>query len=413
MELIKKIKLHIVIFWALIFVASIFALSYSTGAVSNVVVALAVVGAIVSLVRSFKSDGYLKDNLALAKNAGRTPVYDYIRCLAVILVIVVHVIGVDLNIAGDMAGQPIYANLDFARWWALNCNVIFVMLSGSLLLPYKQENVLSFYGRRLTKIVIPLVIYYVWYVFFFGQRAADFDASFGTIVKGLLTADIQSVGAYHFWLLYVIIAVYLVVPFMRMMLKDLSYKHLTGMVFVCLFILTYATYLPLQVGLDASYLGWCGVAVVGYWCTKEETRKYDTALIIAGAVSCVGMWLVFKYDPVFSDTLWNLSPYRLVVAMGIFAIFFKIKNHLKDLFVIRLISKYSFSIMLIHYWVIGNVLRKVCGIGSVMYMGMGAVLSVIVTLLISLIAAYLIDNLIVVTFTSIVDGLKKIKVKEG
>jgi hypothetical protein len=55
----------------------------------------------------------------------------------------------------------------------------------------------------------------------------------------------------------------------------------------------------------------------------------------------------------------------------------------------------------------------VCGIGSVMYMGFGAVISVVVTLLISLIGAYLIDNLIVVTFTSIVDGLKKISVKRA
>ena len=137
MELIKKIKLHIVIDWAAIFVASIFALSYSTGSVSYVVVGLAAVGAIISLAFSIKKDGFLKDNLALTKNAGRTPVYDYIRCLAVILVIVVHVIGVDLNIATDMTGQAIYTNLDFTRWWALNCNILFVMLSGALLLPYK------------------------------------------------------------------------------------------------------------------------------------------------------------------------------------------------------------------------------------------------------------------------------------
>ena len=413
MELIKKIKLHIVIYWAIILGAGILALSFSTGVVSSVVVGLAVVGAIFSIVNSYRNDGYLKSNLALGKNAGRTPVYDYIRCLAVLLVIVVHVIGVDLNIATDLAGTTIYSNLDFARWWALNCNILFVMLSGALLLPYKQESMGAFYVRRLTKIVIPLVIYYIWYLVYFGQRPAGQEFSVFDIIKGIATADLTAVGAYHFWLLYVIIAVYIFIPFMRWMIKDMPYKYLTGFVIATIFVLSYATYLPLNIGLNVSYLGWCGVAVVGYWCSKEETRKYDVALIILGLAACILMWFVFKYDPSFSDTLWNLSPYRLIASMGIFAIFFKVKDHLKSFYVIRLVSKYSFSIMLIHYWIIGNVLRKVCGIGSVMYMGMGAVISVVVTLLISLIGAYLIDNLIVITFTSIVDELKKIKIKRA
>jgi hypothetical protein len=65
--------------------------------------------------------------------------------------------------------------------------------------------------------------------------------------------------------------------------------------------------------------------------------------------------------------------------------------------------------MLIHYWIIGNVLRKICGIGSVMYKGFGAVISVVVTLVLSFIAAYLIDNLIVSVFSSLIDRIKKIK----
>lgn len=409
MASIKKIKLHIVLFWAAVLAAGIWTLDYSTGSINSVVVAIAVVGFIVSIVKSYKNDGFIGDSFALKTTAGRVPVYDYIRFVAVVLVIVVHVIGVDLDIAVDMAGTPIFAGLDFARWWALNCNVLFVMLSGALLLPYKKEPVLSFYGKRLTKIVIPLVVYYMWYYTFFGQRTEGTLDSPLEIVLGILTADIKSVGAYHFWLLYVIIAIYIVVPFLRMMLRDLSYQHLTGIVVVTVIILTYATYLPLKTGFDVSYLGWCGVAIAGYWCSKDNSRKYDNWLIILGIVASVAMWLVFKYDLYYSNTLWNLSPYRVVVGLGLFAIFFKLKNGLRDFCVIRLVSKYGFSIMLIHYWIIGNVLRKICGIGSVMYKGFGAVISVVVTLVLSFIAAYLIDNLIVSVFSSLIDRIKKIK----
>ena len=409
MASIKNIKLHIVLFWAVVLAAGIFTLQYSTGSINTVVAVLTAVGFIVSIVKSYKKDGFIKDSFALNTSAGRKPVYDYIRFLAVILVIVVHVIGVDLDIAVDMAGTPIFAGLDFARWWALNCNVLFVMLSGALLLPYKEEPVLSFYGKRLTKIVIPLVVYYMWYYSFFGQRTEGTLDSPLDIVLGILTADIKSVGAYHFWLLYVIIAIYIVVPFLRMMLKNVSYEHLTGLEVVTIIILTYATYLPLKTGFDVSYLGWCGVAIAGYWCSKEESRKYDKWLILLGILASVGMGLVFKYDIFYSNTLWNLSPYRVLTGLGLFAIFFSVKNKLRDFWFIRLVSKYGFSIMLIHYWIIGNVLRKICGIGSVMYRGMGAVISVVVTLLLSFVAAYLIDNLIVSIFTYLIDKIKRIK----
>lgn len=116
MASIKKIKLHIVLFWAAVLAAGIWTLDYSTGSINSVVVAIAAVGFIVSIVKSYKNDGFIGDSFALKTTAGRVPVYDYIRFVAVVLVIVVHVIGVDLDIAVDMAGTPIFAGLDFARW---------------------------------------------------------------------------------------------------------------------------------------------------------------------------------------------------------------------------------------------------------------------------------------------------------
>ena len=54
MASIKNIKLHIVLFWAVVLAAGIFTLQYSTGSINTVVAVLAAVGFIVSIVKSYK-----------------------------------------------------------------------------------------------------------------------------------------------------------------------------------------------------------------------------------------------------------------------------------------------------------------------------------------------------------------------
>ena len=58
MASIKNIKLHIVLFWAVVLAAGIFTLQYSTGSINTVVAVLAAVGFIVSIVKSYKKDGF-------------------------------------------------------------------------------------------------------------------------------------------------------------------------------------------------------------------------------------------------------------------------------------------------------------------------------------------------------------------
>lgn len=393
-----------IVYWIGIFVAGVLALKYAIAPVSYVVLGIAAVGLAISIFKSVKSDDYLKGTLALNKSRN-IPVYDFIRVFAVISVITIHVLSLDLVFAAGYENTLYYKTLDFIVWWCLNCNIIFVMLSGALLLPYKDETVLTFYGKRLSKIVIPLIVYYLWYSWAFGQITGA--ASLPNVFKKLATADFSDNATDHFWLVYVLIAVYILIAFLRPMLKNYPYKFLTGLVIATVLILTFFTYVPFNIEMDGIYLGWVLVAVVGFWCAKDETRKYDTVLIIIGILSSILMWVIYRFDSSYGLTLSNLSPYRLLVAMGVFAFFFKINDKLKSLYLIRLISKYSYGIMLVHYWVVGYLEMKIGINSSTRWTGAYPLLSIIVALILSLIVAYLIDNFVCVIFTAAIDLLKK------
>lgn len=78
------------------------------------------------------SGRYIKSILGIENGNGRRiKGYDYIRVLAVIAVIGTHVVQSDTQLS---AGSPGWIGLRIAETAFLTCNVLFVMLSGALLL---------------------------------------------------------------------------------------------------------------------------------------------------------------------------------------------------------------------------------------------------------------------------------------
>ncbi|MCR5581656.1 MAG: acyltransferase [Pseudobutyrivibrio sp.] len=392
-----------ILYWCGIFACGLWGTSYAMGTVHPVIVVLMVAGLSVSIYKSVKGDDYIKRTLAIPKN-DRSPVFDYVRFVAIIFIFIAHVVGSDLSVSGELAGTPLYGTLDYIRWISVCTNVLFIMLSGALLLPYKKESILHFYFRRMARILVPFVIYYMWYVW---MAEGVGTSSVLDIIKRMISGDIASIGADHFWLLYRILQMYLVIYFIRLLVKNLSYRALTIISGVILLALTACLFLPIETRYSIEFFCWCSVTIVGYWCAREETRGYDNWLLVVGVAGLIMLYASLNYLADSTAALSNLSPIRLLIGVGIFALFFKLKPFIKNVWFIRLISKYSYSLLLIHYWaVIKRFSVSLWGISSVMYKGLGTLISIGVCLLVSLVAAYLIDNLIVVTFDTIISKVK-------
>ncbi len=92
------------------------------------------------------------------------------------------------------------------RW----CVPVFVMMSGALLLDQKKkEGMLTFYKKRLSRILVPIIF---WSVFFLYRRHSG-----GENFSGMEILNILLDGTPHgfMWFLYMILGLYLFTPFLR------------------------------------------------------------------------------------------------------------------------------------------------------------------------------------------------------
>jgi surface polysaccharide O-acyltransferase-like enzyme len=136
------------------------------------------------------------------------------RILACFVVVLLHVS------AGVVTGIQ---NTDSAYWWIGNvfdslsrwCIPVFVMISGMLLLDNaKDEPLRVFYRKRLSRILVPLLFWTLFYLLFryFGEplvhgKPVSILTLAGSVLNGVPYA--------HLWYLYMLVGLYLLVPFLR------------------------------------------------------------------------------------------------------------------------------------------------------------------------------------------------------
>ncbi len=88
---------------------------------------------------------------------------DILRLLATVFVICGHTAALARGFY--CPGTAAFQILEFVTWLFTLSNLLFIMISGSLLLPVRGERPLTFFRKRFTKILLPLVVYYLLYIF--------------------------------------------------------------------------------------------------------------------------------------------------------------------------------------------------------------------------------------------------------
>ena len=375
---------------------------FSGSVILNVIVAIIFAAAIFMHHKSVKSDGtdYLKDIFAIKGSVDRICMYDYLRVLAVLMVIGIHVFKTDFS-DGLIQNERICSIQQSIEIWFESTNVIFVMLSGAFLLKYKEESLSQFFKRRFSKVLIPMVVYYLFYVWI-TQIITDFSLdSLRYVFLNFITANNPSFP--HFWFMYMLLSVYIAIPFLRYMLKDMPYSKLTWLVLLIIVFSILQIIVPaiwgLRLGISFVFVAWVGIAIIGYWITREETEAYYKLIIVAGLIAfIISIWLVATNDNAGLFT-GNMSPLMELMGMGTFAVFLQWKKlFTKEPWIIRIVSKYSYQIILIHWWTLMWITRGKLHIRVDSLGGFGMLVSILVTALISLAAAIIIDHMVTDVF---------------
>ena len=209
---------------------------------------------------------------------------DNLRCVAMILVILLHCIN-------PVITQPAYYQT--ASWnicILLNafcrCGVpLFFMMSGCLLLADDETgNIEPFYKERLRRLLIPLLFWNIIFFLFSGITDGT-EISFSVFIANL----INNGSYYHMWYVYSLLGIYLLAPFLKHLIDSISTKAAVLLWLIIVFPSAIRPFLnhvlPVYIYLfDPLIEGYCGYFLLGYFLGNFSVKKKWRILIYLGGV---------------------------------------------------------------------------------------------------------------------------------
>lgn len=313
---------------------------------------------------------------------------DYLRLLAVFLVVAAH--GMSHAAASLPVQSPGWYVLTGLSNLSLCCNLLFVMISGALALGGCEQPLGQYYFKRFTKIAVPLGMYYGLYLFNSGRLSRRPDELAGVLLE-IISGPNELVP--HFWLVYVLAGLYLAAPFLRFMLKAMPVHLMKGLTAVILAGFLFKSGLAFggrTSQIDSFLFSWTGVFLLGYLYAGDSLSGWHRRLMMAGGLSGAVILALPFFRPDGAALVVNTSLVMVLFASALFLFFFwgreKLRNPGR---LVQVISKYSYSILLIHWFMLFVVVEQKLGLGQELWL---LPAKIMLALLFSLAFAIAFDN---------------------
>lgn len=312
-------------------------------------------------------------------NKERVIYLDILRVLAILFVMLLHISAekwftTDVN-SYEWGVMNIYNSL--TRWSV----PVFVMISGYLFLS-RDISIEQLYKKNILKMVIIFIVWSLGYALFFYNPVKNGMSEF---IKAFTK------GHYHMWFIYMIIGLYMIVPFLKKISED---EKMTEYFITLAFI--FAFVIPEIVGVMKIYapnigewtetvinqmhlkmvLGYSGYYLLGYYLGKRNIDKKGSAVIyILGVIGIVATALlsvsVSRQTQAPNSMFYDYLTVNVVLEAV--AVFILIKNIVhsekiaeKDKNIIANLSKFSLGAYLIHPFVIA-VIGRALGLTSITF----------------------------------------------
>lgn len=334
-----------------------------------------------------------------ARESGGKPrvVYmDGIRVFATFMVIVVHVWGVLEKMSVLQEQKGVYFLFLIGQFISISCNPLFFMLSGALLLPWREESLSVFVQKRLAKVVLPLLVYGGVYIILLSASQASVQEWTIVYVLSMLRGSVRM--APHLWMVFELLAMYVLVLPLRGLLKNASEqteKLLTLFILVLMTVYSVSHYWRLDLAFSTFLSGWTGVFLLGYLMNRSWMRRYDRLWMMGGVLGLV-LGVAFSMTAGSSNRyVFGTSIFVLLIACGIYSAFFCLEAYLQKIKGLLLfLGKYSYSVLLIHWFVLYDILF-IQGMSPLMPKVFFVLLSVSLCSLLSFVFAVFTDHMVI------------------
>ena len=288
---------------------------------------------------------------------------DFVRVLATFFIVLLH------TSANDMYRFPVAS----ATWNVLNffnasgrwAVPAFVMISGALFLD--QAKSISFAGILKRNIFRLLTVYFFWsLVYSVIQNTLEYDHFNIEVLKRVLLDTLS--GPVHFWFIPMICGLYLITPFLRVLVSGLNKNSLLLLIILCLLFtsvlsmfrnLQFAPHLVSFLGkFNMSFVGgYTGCFLIGHYiytydCSKTIRRIIYIAGIFSFILTVLGTYFLSlqagKLDKTFYN---NLSPNCILMAISIILLFKSYEGSRPSRHrdgMLNTLSRCSFGIYILH-----------------------------------------------------------------
>ena len=298
---------------------------------------------------------------------------DTVRAIATIGVIIIHV-------SSPLVNMSYGKNMNF--WWIGNMVdsivrysvPLFLMLSGTTLLN-KELGIVEFYRKRVTRVLVPflfwIIAYWIfrWAMLSFKQQPKTFETIWQWGIDLFLKQGISK----HLWYIYMILVIYLFVPFLGKTLRKLSESNILTILLGWVIFSFVCKSMPINQygwsnGFGEKLLGYflhTGYLVLGFYLKNlnfkfNNVKTYSIITFFMCAISTA----ILTYFSSLNVHKLDLSYYSYFTPIAILqctSIFLWIKDiTIKNRFILGLqntISNYSYGIYLVHIMVIGIFFR--------------------------------------------------------
>ncbi len=356
----------------------------------------------------------ISDALGLTKPRADYDIrYDYIRLFAVFAVILMHSIDGAMPFLSSEINEDTLAVINsvpkgllypaaILRSLLYLGNTCFLMLTGALTFGRSaNEDLFGFYKHFFSKILLPFVIYFVFYMWQNGELNPLNFTTISIAVHKIISGDLGT-DAPFLWLIYMTISIHISIPFLRYMFHAMSYRMLTMFTAVILFCYALHTYFYFTPDILPFFSNWIGVSIIGLWMTKPETRRYDKFIWAAAAFAVIKTALAvnpYVYWQSYINYYVHYAPMSIFMACGIFALALHkepAKTHKLDSVIIML-SRNSYTILLLHWWALYHVLIMTWNRSLSWEHPLSFTVSFLLIIAVSLISGFLIDQTLVFT----------------
>lgn len=299
---------------------------------------------------------------------------DTLRALATLSVIVVH-------ISSPLVNMTWNRNLEY--WWIGNmvnsaarfAVPLFLMLSGATMLG-KEYPLGEFYRKRMMRVLVPFLFWLVPYLIFRWsmlpprQQPHELQATLNWAIQLFLREGVSK----HFWYIYMILFIYLVLPFVGKFIRKLNNTTILIILAIWVFLAFNFRNTPMNMyswsgDYGSKLLAYSlniGYLILGYYLTRISLPWSKMRLpalflfVLTIAFSSVGTYIFSKNAHKLDLSLYGyLMLNTIIQSIAIFVIIkeIKIENQIVS-WIQKNISDYSYGIYLVHIMIIGILFRN-------------------------------------------------------